>query len=188
MTHPKHNAKHPNISVTGHDGDAGTRPIGPDQFKEQGWRGQLRRVERWHRRAGYVLDPYRRIPEDEIVDFLYAFFQSAYHMRDWLEKSGGSSKEALDELMESSRCLKLCRDVCNGSKHFALKPQRSNDVARIGLMREYVPPPPGGHAGRTRPSLLAFQNHAGQVEFRRIDELIDECLTTWQKFCGQAQS
>lgn len=94
----------------------------PDHFEQQGWEGQLRRVERWHKRAVHVLDPYSGVAGEEAIDFLYAFFQSAYHMRDWLQHSGAASKASLDAPMSANRCLKLCRDVCNGSKHFVLDP------------------------------------------------------------------
>lgn len=51
-------------------------------------------------------------------------------------------------------------------------------------MREYVPPPPGGDAGSSRPVLLAFQDRNGDVEFVSIIDLMDECMTTWRTYCG----
>jgi hypothetical protein len=160
------------------------RPDGPDQFRQQGWPGQLARVERWHRRTADLLVPARRVPEAEIVDFLYAFFQAAYHMRDWLLKSGGASEGEVKALFADNRCLGFCRDVCNGSKHFELA--EHHDTARIGLMREYVPPRPGDDSdgGSSRPSLLSFQDRDGYVDFVAIDELLRDCLTTWQAFCS----
>jgi hypothetical protein len=121
-------------------------------------------------------------PEEETVDYLYAFFQSAYHMRDWLVNSGGTSRAEADGIVAASRCLKLCRAVCNGSKHFALDQER-HTAARIGLVREYVPPPPGSSTSGTRPTMLAFQDHDGYVEFVPIKELLHDCMTTWQEFC-----
>jgi hypothetical protein len=156
-----------------------------DQFRQQGWQGHLQRVERWHQRANHTLDTYNGVAADDAIDFLYASFQTAYHMRDWLQNSGAASQAQLDALMASNRCLKLCSDVCNGSKHFVLDPKRSK-TDHIGLLREYIPPSlTGDHEASSRPSLLAFVNHAGDVEFRRVEELMAECLAAWQTFCAE---
>jgi hypothetical protein len=66
---------------------------------------------------------------------VYAFFQAAYHLRDWLQNSGATTQKALDDLMARTPALKLCRDVCNGSKHFALDLRRTT-TDHIQLMRE----------------------------------------------------
>lgn len=121
----------------------------PDHFEQQGWEVQLRRIERWHLRAMRVLDPNDGVAGEEAIDFLYAFFQSAYHMRDWLQNSGAASKASLDALMSANHSLQLCRDVCNGSKHFSLDSRRSK-TDHIGLMREYVPPQVGQTMGSSR--------------------------------------
>jgi hypothetical protein len=63
----------------------------PDQFRQQGWQGHLQRVERWHQRANHALDTYNGVAADDAIDFLYAFFQASYHMRDWLQNSGAAS-------------------------------------------------------------------------------------------------
>jgi hypothetical protein len=155
----------------------------PDHFEQQGWEGQLRRVERWHERTSRALDPYGGVAVDEAIDFLYAFFQAAYHMRDWLQNSGAASRTSLDALMSTNHCLKLCRDLCNGSKHFVLDSRRSK-TNHIGLMREYVPPPVGQSEGASsRLRLLAFESHEGEVEFAYIDELMADCVAAWQEFC-----
>ncbi len=155
----------------------------PDHFEQEGWEVQLRRVERWHQRAMRVLDPNDGVAGEEATDFLYAFFQSAYHIRDWLQNSGAASKASLDALMSANHSLQLCRDVCNGSKHFALDPRRGK-TDHIGLMREYVPPQVGQSTGSSRPRLLVFESRDGGIEFKYIDELIAECLATWQGFCA----
>jgi len=159
------------------------QPDGPDQFEQQGWRGQLARVERWYRRASDSLDPRCIRADEEIVDFLYAFFHAAFHLRDWLVNSGGVSRREIDAVFTANRCLGFCRDICNGSKHFALDPKR-HDTARIGLIRAYVPPLPGSSTSGTRPTMLAFQDHDGYVRFVPIDELLRDCMTAWREFCG----
>jgi hypothetical protein len=170
--------EHHNVAMRSLSG----RPDGPDQFEQQGWPGQLARVERWHARAIRLLDPACRASEEDIVDFLYAFFQSAYHLRDWIVKGGSASNAELKKLFADNRCLELCSDVCNASKHLVLDSRHA--TARIGLMREYVPPLPGDSASGTRPTLLAFQDRDGYVEFVPIGELLNDCMTVWRDFCS----
>ncbi len=103
----------------------------PDRFQQEGWRGELRRVERWHRRASVALDRQAQGGDpDDAVDFLYAFFQAAYHLRDWVLKSGVASQATLDQLFHETPALGFCRDVCNGSKHLIL--DTTHKTARAG--------------------------------------------------------
>jgi hypothetical protein len=140
-------------------------------------------MERWHRRALAALDGADANPSDA-EDFVYAFCQSAYHLRDWLQKSGAASQAELDTLMKSTPALKLCRDVCNGSKHLTLDPART-DTDHIGLMREYVPPIGAGEEGGIRPRLFVFEGQEGSVELVEIRELMRECVAAWRNFCAQ---
>jgi hypothetical protein len=158
-----------------------TRRSVPDHFKQQGWQGQFDRMERWHQRALGALSG--RNPDlDDAEDFVYAFCQSAYHLRDWLRKSGAASQAELDALMQSTPALKLCRDVCNGSKHLTLDDTTTTE--RIGLMREYIPPFTKGETGGVRPRLFAFEDLSGSVQLVDISELMRECATAWRNFCA----
>jgi hypothetical protein len=106
--------------------------------------------------------------EQHPEDYVYAFCQNAYHLRDWLQNSGAASQRDLDELMARTPALKLCRDVCNGSKHFVLD-QRRSSTDHIGLMREYVPPPVIGGEPGERLRLLAVEGQDGSVNFFEIE-------------------
>jgi hypothetical protein len=152
----------------------------PDHFEQQGWRGQLARVERWYTRALTALDS----GSTDAEDFVYAFCQSAYHLRDWIQKSGAASQADLDTLMNNTPTLKLCRDVCNGSKHFKVDSSRT-ETDHIGLMREYVPPTGAREAGGIRPRLFVFESQDGSVQMVDIRALMNECLKAWRDFCSQ---
>jgi hypothetical protein len=151
----------------------------PDRFEQEGWRGQFARMQRWHRRA---LDALDRHPGDA-EDFIYAFCQAAYHLRDWLQKSSAARQPDLDALMNGAPALKLCRDVCNGSKHLTLDPERTN-TDHIGLMREYVPPIGANGTGRSRPRLFVFEDQDGTIEMVDIQDLMSECVEAWTNFCA----
>jgi hypothetical protein len=51
-------------------------------------------------------------------------------------------------------------------------------------MREYVPPLTGDSDGGTRPTVLAFQDRDGYVEFVPIGKLLHDCMTVWREFCS----
>jgi hypothetical protein len=155
----------------------------PDHFEKEGWRGQFARMERWHQRALRALDPQQGGNLADAEDFIYAFCQSAYHLRDWLQKSGAATQAELDALMKRTPALGLCRDVCNGSKHLTLDPKRTT-TDHIGVMREYVPPVAGREAG-SRPSLFVFEGQDGSVELQDIAALMNECVQAWRGFCSQ---
>jgi hypothetical protein len=152
----------------------------PDRFEQEGWQEQLARVERWHERALRSINA----GEPHAADYLYAFCQAAYHMRDWLQNSGATSQHALDDLMARTRALKHCRDVCNGSKHFVLDLRRTT-TDHIGLMREYQSASGRGKASGSRPRILVFESQDGSVDLREIDELMAECVGAWREFCQQ---
>lgn len=147
-----------------------------DRFALEGWQGQLARVERWQKRADAAINA----GSADAEDFLLAFFQSAYHLRDWLLNSGATTKVNLDALMHNTPALSLCRDVANGSKHLTLN--ATERTARVGLMREYAP----GTSAGFKWSLLAFERRAdGAVDFHGINNLMSECVDTWNSFCSE---
>jgi hypothetical protein len=147
-----------------------------DRFALQGWEGQLARVERWEKRAAAAVDS--GSPDAE--DFLLAFFQSAYHLRDWLLNSGTASKADLDAVVRATPALSLCRDVANGSKHLTLR--ATERTARVGLMREYAP----GLSSGWRWRMLAIERRKdGTVEYHEIFEVMVECVDAWRAFCAE---
>jgi hypothetical protein len=136
--------------------------------------------ERWHRRARIEINA----GSADAEDFLLAFFQSSYHLRDWLRNSGTATKEELDALISETPALRLCRDVANGSKHLTLKATERTE--RVGLLREYAPDSPTGWRWR----LLAIKRRSDDAaELYEIDDLMDGCLEAWRSFCvGRAGS
>ena len=157
-----------------------TRFTIPNRFEQEGWPEQLRRVERWHARALSALKASEHSNDSDTIDFLYAFFQAAYHLADWLKNSGAAPRGDVETFVNSTTALASCRDICNGSKHLRLdKHQRSKSV---GLMREYIPPSQGRPAG-TRARLFAFQRQDGSVDYADIEQLMSDCVRTWHAYC-----
>jgi len=123
-------------------------------------------VRRWHHR---LLEA--RSPEDA-EDYLYAFFQNCYHLRDWISAEGGPS---LDQLFESSDELRLCRDVCNMTKHLQLTRQPATG-AEPSLAREYAGQ---GQGWFDDDSTLVVLSRGTKWDAR---ELAGRCLAVWEEF------
>jgi hypothetical protein len=78
-----------------------------------GWQAQLDRVRRWYERVCKAQDPSDR------CDFLYAFFENAFHLRDWLKDTGAESDVDLDRFFAENADMRLCRDLANSHKHYS---------------------------------------------------------------------
>ena len=105
--------------------------------KAGGWIAQADRVLRWHERLVSSCTNSASTPEERL-DFLLAFCQNCYALRDWLEKDGAASKDQLDALMQSSQPLRVCRDIANGSKHLKVDWPSVDPIFLI--RREYCGP------------------------------------------------
>src|SRR5271170_602385 len=68
------------------------------------WQVQLGRVRRWYHRASSAVNPIDR------ADCIHAFFESAFHLRRWLEDTGQVSRIALLTLCETNEEMRICRD------------------------------------------------------------------------------
>lgn len=136
-----------------------------------GWRGQLARVSRWLDRLMCV-----RSPEDA-EDFLYAFFQNCYHLRDWVLTELSSTD--VDSFVSDSLPLRICRDVANLTKHFVLerKPAQGHELS---VLREYAGPGKGWFEGDTR--LVIVTNYQNDGIILDAREVARECVRLWCTF------
>ena len=147
--------------------------IGKTLQQVEGWQGQYERMLRWHKRANAAA---RSDVSPDELDFLLAFFESCFHLRDWLLAVGSTDQQSLEELFKSHDELRVCRDLANGFKHHSIS--RPSVDAQFSVVREYIP--------RNWPSAHAYPNGkwmviAGgyQVGLR---ELAGRCVSIWQIF------
>ena len=61
----------------------------------EGWRGQYDRVVRWH---GRVVAAANADPSPDELDCLFAFFESCFHLREWLLVTAAVDQKALKDL------------------------------------------------------------------------------------------
>ncbi|MBL7670749.1 MAG: hypothetical protein JNM39_09700 [Bdellovibrionaceae bacterium] len=142
------------------------------------WVFQWNRVVRWKERLKTIsVDLKTRDLSQDDVDFMIAFFQTCYHMRDWLSASIPDLKSEVDRLFQESFELQVLRDVCNGTKHCDIN--RPSIDADFSLVREYDHL--SGHEG------FAAQRYwllFGEHEIQKIDvfEFAEKCFVTIRDF------
>ena len=89
------------------------------------WLDQLQRVERWLKRID-VDRPERR---EDYEDFLWSFFQNAWHLVSWINNDDALSSVVRDSVYARALAydsLRICNALANRTKHLrlTLKPHR----------------------------------------------------------------
>jgi len=139
--------------------------IGWSTHRNDGWRGQFDRTSRWYERARRAA----AAGTPELEDFVFAFFQNCYHLREWMLQTGEASHRELADFFAQHAELRLCRDICNGTKHLNL--DSASVDANFSIGREYAPSEPG-HA-----RLFVIAN----AKYDLLD-LATRCMELWRQF------
>jgi hypothetical protein len=99
------------------------------------WTEQWARIERWYNLFRTTNDgrPHDR-ESDYYRDEAYTFFQNAYHLKDWLKNDPAVSARVSDVeiFVRGSQTLRLCADLCNGSKHLTLTTPKESADTKLG--------------------------------------------------------
>lgn len=92
-----------------------------------GYKEQYERMKRWQKK----LYDYS-VPQREYEDCMWAFFQAAFHLKDWIKYDIISLEQDVESHIKSSNYLKIVADLANRSKHMALnrKPRVDADIKR----------------------------------------------------------
>ncbi len=102
------------------------------------YQDQLERTRRWLKRLEHasshpndINDPIPAEKHEEYEDYLYAFFQNCWHVKDWILNDTVAPrglKESVRKLDKQGAIapLMLCAGVANGSKHLS----QSRDAKR----------------------------------------------------------
>lgn len=145
----------------------GKRPeVGWSVHMTGGWKSQRDRMRRWHARALAARDSADR------WDCLYAFFESALHLRDWLHDTGAATDKSL-KLLSDQVPMRLCRDLANAHKHYSL--QHPGSLAPPSEALEYSP---GAGNLDADVSLVILSDGTKHDAF----ELADQVLRAWEHF------
>jgi hypothetical protein len=148
--------------------------IGQTLQQLEGWRGQYERMLRWQTRVGAAANAGNPSPDE--LDFLLAFFESCFHLREWLLVTSATDQKSLEDLFLSKLELRVCRDLANGFKHHSIS--KPSVDAQFAVVNEYVPKAwPSTHAyPNGKWTVLAGGHQLGLVE------LAGQCVAIWQDF------
>lgn len=140
------------------------------QHRAGGWRAQYDRMLRWRDRLhGADWSPVP-LPEERLDD-AYAFFQNCFALRDWLTANGATTADIANDAIRASRPLRICRDLCNASKHF--------DISRPSTRGFMI-----GRQYRAAPFVI-FEDADGSHDLFEVVALAEECVAAWDAFLTQ---
>lgn len=147
--------------------------IGLTLQQVQGWQGQFSRMLRWRDR---VLAAANSSVSPDELDFLLAFFDSAFHLRDWLASTEAIERQALDAFFEANVELGICRDIANGFKHHTIT--RQSVDGEFAIVNQYVPPRwPSQHKYPNGEWTVLADGHQFSLA-----ELADRVVELWSQF------
>jgi len=133
-----------------------------------GWRSRYEAVQRWATRCEKCYSDDRCVSGD-FEDFFLAFMVVCYHLRDFVIETGGLRADEIDRLIQDNEAMRICRDVCNRSKHHSISKASIDDLWSLG--REYRPWPDGTPA-------IAHFLVAGSEKHEPLD-VVRECQRFW---------
>jgi len=140
-----------------------------------GYRYQLDRTRRFLERVEAL------VPRSDVYyqDDVWAFFQSCWNLRDWIQNElriSDAVKKQVRDAVECARCLKICYDLANGTKHYALTSPKLG--ARHLLTDTRITP-----GEETKVDCVIELPDGSRLSAR---ELARECMLEWERilqFC-----
>ena len=119
----------------------------------------------------------------DLTDFLFTFFQSCYHFREWMESTAGIPKADLDALFQANPEMGICRDIWNVTMHFSLSTPPSQKF-EVSFVQEHCP---SGHlyfndgwfGGDARLTVVTDDKNYD------ARELAHRCLEIWKVFLSK---
>lgn len=143
-------------------------------FSDKPYLEQFHRIQRWRERLYKI--SFSNASEKEIdnhIDFIYAYFINCYHLKDWLIMSKVVSEEEVNNFIKNHKELRICQDICNGSKHLFLT---NPSLGQFPLAKQFTP--------LSRPSPIKNTEYVVLTGEGNLDvfELADNCLKLWTEF------
>jgi len=138
-----------------------------------GYADQWKRVLRW-------LERIEATPRNstEYDDFIWAFFQNCWHMKDWIKNDqllSSSFRSGIEGMALRERSLRVCADLANGTKHFELqKPKNGAGAKHSHRVLKVV----AGDSSKTQIDYFLMLGDGSQVNARAIAR---EAVEAWRR-------
>lgn len=120
---------------------------------------------------------------EEYEDDATSFFLHCFHIRDWILHLNkvGITAQRLDRFIDANADLRICADLCNGSKHCVLtRTPRSGAqpsvAARSYSASTWITGAGGGEVLQARYTVMTASGPRDALE------LAENCMTLWQGF------
>lgn len=152
---------------------------------------QLKRAERYLARiraiyAGAFAQSHDR---GDYEDDLLSFFMHCYHIRDWIIRLNrvGLTARDVDNFINANRCLQLCADLCNGTKHCKLdRAARSGSQPHVsGKTYEASTWLTDSGGGEVLQAKYVIVTSNGSVDALQLAE---DCMECWSKFVVELET
>jgi len=140
------------------------------------YRDQLDRAKRFRERmraASTAID---------FQDYTWAFFQCCWHVKDWVLNDPDVPEQKATSIVasaEASPLLRICHDLCSGTKHLRLdRPQSGSGAAHdhVAYVMHLMPP---DHPDK--PNEIDFKIIDGIGNLKSAHLLADDCLAEWER-------
>jgi len=151
---------------------------------------QLERAKRYLTRLHYA---YEGIQESSAIfsienpkDDCISFFMHCYHIKDWVQSLYCHTKEekqSVEDFINDHSELKICADLCNGSKHFQLRSiasYRSGEPQEVEL-REHKPITYITGSGGLEVHKCKFNVESASASYDAL-ELAEKCMELWSEY------
>jgi hypothetical protein len=148
---------------------------------EQKYIQQYLRVRRWYDRFEVIStsrDHSMTSPNYE--DDMYALFINCYHLKDWVanDSESGITKEEVEKFMRESENMRICGDLCIGSKHLEIRNPKIGKDTRVARRHFWM-----GLGGGPLVS-VKYEIAAGGKSYDAF-ALASKCLEEWDDFLSQ---
>lgn len=152
---------------------------------------QLKRAERYlaRVRAIYTGTFAHSHDQRDYEDDLLSFFMHCYHIRDWIVhlNSVGLTAKDVDNFINANRCLQLCADLCNGTKHCKLdRAARSGSQPHISgkayTASTWFTGSEGGEVLRAKYVIITSNGSVDALQ------LAEDCMECWSKFVVELET
>jgi hypothetical protein len=99
----------------------------------------LAKAKREERRLSNAITAEDRV---EFADTLFNFAVTAYHVKDWIkcDPSAAAAFSEVEDYVGAQQPLRLCREICNSSKHYALRSTPTDAAAVSASATSLVSP------------------------------------------------
>ena len=149
-------------------------------YQEKRYLEQFDRMKRWYDRVRKISEgKEHNLPTDYYQDEVYAFFINCYHLKDWIKNDAEThvASEEVEKFVNNSEFLKVCGDLCNGSKHLTIRnPKNSRDTHIDG--RHFAL-----HLGSGPIIHIEYDVVSGNKVYDAFS-LASKCVQEWEEFFG----